>query len=63
MALKWLSWFSGRPPRDFSLKWWLQDLGSSLGVHVEVIEMDAHAEDPHFVEHAVKTLIAMIEAR
>ncbi|MDE3003441.1 MAG: Tm-1-like ATP-binding domain-containing protein [Gemmatimonadota bacterium] len=38
-------------------------LRTGLPDAVEVIEMDAHAEDPHFVEHAVKTLIAMIEAR
>ena len=38
-------------------------LKAGLPEAVEVIEMDAHAEEPHFVEHAVKTLIAMIEAR
>lgn len=37
-------------------------LKAGLPEGIEVVEMDAHAEEPHFVEEAVKRLIAMVEA-
>ena len=39
----------------------LTELKSRLAPSIEVIERDTHAEDPAFVEEAVKRLISMIE--